>query len=49
MLSNNHAMPIDPTLLPCTADAVQHYQQQGGQLTDPYQVGKDPLDSSAHK
>ena len=49
MLSNNHAKPIDSRVLPSTADAVQNYQQHGGQLTDPYQVGKDPLDSNAYK
>ena len=49
MLSNNHAKSIDQQLLPSPADAVQQYQQQGGQLTDPWQVGKDPLDGKAYK
>jgi len=49
MLGNNHAKTIDQRLLPSTTDAVQQYQQQGGQLTDPWQVGKDPLDGNAYK
>ena len=40
---------IDHRLLPSTTDAVQQYQQQGGQLTDPWQVGKEPLDGNAYK
>jgi len=34
---------FDQRLLPSTTDAVQQHQQQGGQLTDPWQVGKDQL------
>ncbi len=49
MLSNNHAKPIDQRLLPSVAGAVQQYQQHGGQLTDPWMVGKDPLDGNSYK
>ena len=49
MLGNNHAKPIDQRLLPSTTEAVQQYQRQGGQLTDPWQVGKDPLEGNAYK
>ena len=49
MMSNNQAKHIDPGLLPTVANAVQQYQQQGGHLTDPYQVGRDPLEGNAYK
>lgn len=49
MLQNNCAKHIDPRLLPSTTDAVQLYHQRGGQLTDPYAVGRDPLEADAHK
>ena len=49
MTSNNQAKHIDPRLLPTVADAVQQYQQQGGHLTNPYQVGRDPLEGNAYK
>ena len=49
MLGNNHTKAVDQRLLPSTTDAVQRYQQQGGQLTDPWQVGKDPLEGNAYK
>lgn len=49
MLGNNHTKAVDQRLLPSTTDAVQWYQQQGGQLTDPWQVGKDPLEGNAYK
>ena len=48
MLGNNHTKAVDQRLLPSTTDAVQRYQQ-GGQLTDPWQVGKDPLEGNAYK
>ena len=48
MMSNNQAKHIDPGLLPTVANAVQQYQQ-GGHLTDPYQVGRDPLEGNAYK
>ena len=31
------------------ADAVQQYECSGGRITEPYQVGKDPLSSDTHK
>ena len=49
MHGNNHAKAVDQRLLPSTTEAVQRYQQQGGQLTDPWQVGKDPLEGNAYK
>ena len=48
MLGNNHSKAIDQRLLPSATEAVQQYQQQGGQLTDPWQVGKDPLEGNAY-
>ena len=49
MLRNNHANPIAPTVIPSSADAIQQHNQLVSQLTDPYQVGKDPLDGNAYK
>ena len=49
MLGNNHVRPIDQRVLPSTTDAIQQYQHHGGRLTDPYQVGNDPLDGNAYK
>lgn len=49
MLRNNCAKPIHQGVLPSVEDAVQHYEQQGGQLRDPYQVGSDPLEGNAYK
>lgn len=49
MLRNNCAKPIDQRLLPSVQDAVQLYEQQEGQLWDPYQVGSDPLKGNAYK
>ena len=43
MGSNNQAKPIDHRVLPSIADAVSQYQAQGGHLTNPHQVGADPL------
>lgn len=48
-MSNNRAKHIDSRVLPTVADAVQQYQQQGGHLTDPYHVGRDPLEGDAYK
>ena len=49
MHGNNYAKAIDKILLPSTTEAVQQYQRQEGQLTDPWQVGKDPLEGNACK
>ena len=49
MLQNNCARRIDHRLLPSTSDAIQLYHQSGGQLTDPYAVGQDPLEANALK
>ena len=48
-MSNNHTKCIDHRVLPSVADAVRQYQQQGGHLTDPYNVGKDPLEGDTSK
>ena len=48
MNSNNRARPVTPSDLPATADAVQLYRQHG-QLTDPYEVGSDPLVGDPNK
>ena len=49
MHGNDHAKAVDQRLLPSTTEAVQRYQQQGGQLTNPWQMGKDPLEGNAYK
>ena len=49
MLSNNHAKPFDQRLLWSSGDIVQQYEQHGGHLTDPWQVGKDPLEGNSYK
>ena len=49
MESNNHAKPIECRILPSVADAVSQYQAQGRHLTDPHQVGADPLEGNVHK
>lgn len=49
MLGNNCTKSIDQRLLPSVADAVQQYEQQGGHLREPYQVGSDPLEGNAYK
>ena len=48
MNSNNKARLVTPSDLPAPADAVQLYQQHG-QLTEPYDVGSDPLIGDTNK
>ena len=43
MRNNNRVKVIDPSLIPSVTDAVKEYQQAGGHLRDPHQVGSDPL------
>ena len=46
MGTNNQAKSIRQTDLPTTVEAVHQYGQNGGRLTDPYQVGADPLNGN---
>lgn len=49
MLNNNLAKKVDERVVYDASTAVQFYQQQGGHLRDPYQVGKDPLVDNTDK
>ena len=43
MISNNHAIQIDPRLLPDVESAVHDFEETGGQLTIFNSFGEDPL------
>ena len=43
MLANNHVAQMNPTLVPTSEQAVQLYQDAGGQLTLFNSFGEDPL------
>ena len=49
MRNNSRVKVINPSLLPSVMDAVQEYQQAGGHLRDPHQVGMDPLSPAKQK
>ena len=44
MRRNNHAVPIDPRLLPERDDAIQQFESFGGHLTLFSPFGRDPLE-----
>ena len=43
MVQNCPIHAIDPTLLPTSAQALFHYRQCGGQITESSNFGSDPL------
>jgi len=43
---DNRAKRIDSSLLPMTAEAKAQYNSSGGNISDPFHFGIDPLESS---
>ena len=49
MLRDIRARRIDPAVIPTVNDAVASYRAQGGHLTDPDELGVDPISHDREK
>ena len=49
MLQDNRTKRLDPAFIPTVDDAVTNYRAQGGQLTDPDELGVDPISCDGNK